>query len=257
MNQSACEAMESRKGLDKLFFELASESRLGLLHELQSENIRMQELARRLELTDTETCRQLQRLSEARLVQKQPDGLYKLTTYARLVLDASSHMDFIFKNMEYFQDHDVFLLPPEFRARLGELFGARLIRSTVETLNWVCEMFKNAEKKIDGVVVGMETMLDIELQRLNEGLKVRWLLHESYLPRAKLKLQSLDRLPEMRWASSLHGHVGITDKAAVLTIKHNDGTWSYDAFVGEDPAFIKYAEDLFMHEWEKAKPWHP
>jgi predicted transcriptional regulator len=249
--------MENQEGLEKLFFELASESRLGILRKLQAEGLRMQEIARKLELTDTETCRQLHRLSEARLVQKQPDGKYRLTTYARLILEASSQMGFISKNVDYFLAHDVFLLPSEFRARLGELSGARLIRSTTETLNWVCEMFKNAEKKIDGVVVGMETMVDMELQRFNEGLKVRLLLYESYLPKAKLKFQSFERLPEMRWTSNIHGHVGVTDKAAVFTIRRNDGTWSYDAFVGENASFIKFAEDLFNYEWEKAKPWHP
>ena len=76
----------SSEGLDKLFFELASESRLGILHGLKMKNLKMQELARMLDLTDTETCRQLQRLSEARLVQKQPDGTYNLTRYANLIL---------------------------------------------------------------------------------------------------------------------------------------------------------------------------
>lgn len=249
--------MEGQDGLNRLFFELASESRLGILQELQKNEFRMQEIARRLRLTDTEVCRQLQRLSDARLIQKQPDGHYRLTTYARLILDASLQMGFINRNMEYFLDHDAYQLPSEFCARFGELSSATLIRSTVETLNWVCQMFKNAEKKIDAVVVGLETMLDMELQRLNEGLKVRWIVYESYLPKAKLKLQSLERLPEMRSTLNIHGHVGVTDKAAVLTIKRNDGTWSYDAFVGEDPSFHKFAQDLFNYEWEKAKPWHP
>jgi hypothetical protein len=46
-------------------------------------------------------------------------------------------------------------------------------------------------------------------------------------------------------------------KLTILTIKRNDGSLSHDAFVGENQSFLKFAEDLFMHEWEKAKPWHP
>ena len=44
----------------------------------------MQELARRLDITDTEANRQLLHLSEASLVQKQPDGAYSLTEYGNL-----------------------------------------------------------------------------------------------------------------------------------------------------------------------------
>ena len=249
--------VENQGGLDKLFYELANESRLGIMHELQAGELRLLEIARRLDLTDTETSRQLQRLSEARLVQKYPNGPYGLTTFAKLLLDASSLMGFISKNREYFLDHDAFLLPSEFRARLGELSNVRTITSTVETLNYVCEMFRSAEKMIDATVVGMDTIVDIEIQRLKEGVKVKWLMLETFLPKARSKLCSVEKLPEMRWTPSIFGHVGVTDKAAILTIKRNDGALSYDAFVGEDPSFLKFAEDLFMHEWEKARPWHP
>jgi predicted transcriptional regulator len=51
--------MERESGIDKLFFELASENRLSILHELKKENLKMQEIARRLDVTATEAFRQL------------------------------------------------------------------------------------------------------------------------------------------------------------------------------------------------------
>ena len=42
--------MDDSQGLDKLFFELASESRLGILRQLQTKDLRMQELVRKLNL---------------------------------------------------------------------------------------------------------------------------------------------------------------------------------------------------------------
>lgn len=249
--------MENQEGLEKLFFELASESRLGILRELQEKAIRMQEIARKLDLTDTETCRQLQRLNEARLVQKQPDGKYGLTAYAKLVLGNSSSLDFISRYREYFLDHDSSLLPQEFRARLGELLGVRLITDTVETLNWATELFKHAQKKIDTTVVGFEIQVNILRQRVQDGLKVRWLMDESFIPKAKLILPSDRLVPEIRTTPRVLGHVAVTDKEAILTIRRNDGTMSYNAFVGEGASFLKWAEDLYMYRWERAKPWHP
>jgi len=249
--------MEGLQGLDKLFFELASENRLGILQELQAEGLRMQELARRLSLTDTESSRQLQRLSEARLVQKQPDGKYGLTLYAKLVLDTASPLDFISRYREYFLDHDACFLPHEFRARLRELSGVRLISNTVETLNWVTQMFRDAQKKIYMTVVGFDVNDEIMRHRVQEGLEVRWLMDESFLPKARLILRSDKLLPQMRSIPKVPGHVAVTDKKALLTLPRIDGTLSYEAFVGEDASFLKWAEDLYIYRWERAKPWHP
>ena len=249
--------MESSEGLDKLFFEFASESRLGILRELRGKELKMQELARKLDLTDTETCRQLQRLSEARLVQKKPDGSYRLTGYAKTVLETLSPLGLISKHKEYFLDHDTSLLPCEFRARLGELLGAKLTTSTIETMNEVTEMFTGAQKKIDASVLGFKLLLDITMKRLREGVKVRWLVQESFLNEARTMLLSEEKRPEIRWTPRILGNVNVTDKAAMLTIRRNDGTMSYNSFFGEDASFLKWSEDLFMHEWAKAKPWYP
>ena len=91
----------------KLFFELASESRLCILRELQKENLKMQEIARRLDVTPTEAFRQLERLSAASLVQRQPDGTFALAEYGKLVLQISTSLDFISKHKEYFSTHDL------------------------------------------------------------------------------------------------------------------------------------------------------
>jgi len=245
------------EGLDKLFFELASESRLGVLQALQMKNMKMQELARKLDLTDTETCRQLQRLSEAMLIQKQPDGTYALTGYAKMVLSICSPLKFVSKYKEYFRDHDSSLLPIEFRARLAELSGGALIHTTVEHINKTTEMFLAAEKRIDTVVLGGVALIEILKQRSQEGVKIRWLMHESFIPNAPSALSSWKRLPEIRTTPKVLGYIVVTDKAALLSILENDGTMSYSPFYGEDASFLKWTGDLFTHEWEKAKPWHP
>jgi len=78
-----------------LFFQLASTGRRRILSEVQRHNLHLNEVAKRLGMTATETLRQLQRLTEAGLLEKKPDGKYQLTSYAKLVLDSSSPLDFI------------------------------------------------------------------------------------------------------------------------------------------------------------------
>ena len=122
-------------GLDKLLFELASESRLGILRELQAKNLKMQEAARRLDLTATDAFRQLQRLSEASLIRRQPDGSYSITAYGRLVLQSTSSLEFLEKHKEYFLTHDLLSLPSQFVNRIGELSHANLNMDSMENIN--------------------------------------------------------------------------------------------------------------------------
>ena len=190
------------------------------------------------------------------LIQKQPDGAYTLTGFAKIVLSICSPLEFVSRYKKYFRDHDSSLLPIEFRARLAELSGGTLIHTTVEHINKTTEMFLAAEKRIDTVVLGGVALIEILKQRSQEGVKMRWLMHESFIPSAPLVLSSWKRLPEIKTAPKVLGYIVVTDKAALLSILENDGTMSYSPFYGEDASFLKWTKDLFVHEWEKAKPWH-
>ena len=209
-------------------------------------------------MTPTEAVRQLQRMTEAGLLEKTPEGKYRLTSYAKLVLDTSVPLDFVAKFREFFLAHDASLLPSEYRARLGELSEVKLMATTTETFNNTTEMIKNAQERIDATVeVGFEVHLQMMMQRLREGVKVRWLVQESFMPKAKPMLSSERQIPEMRTTPRLVGHVYVTDKASAITFRRNDGAMSLSSFFGEDPSFLKWAGDLFTYEWQKAKVWSP
>lgn len=242
----------------ELFFLLASTDRRRILSELQKENLKLNETAKRLDMTATEVLRQLQRLTEGGLLEKIPDGKYRLTSYGKLVLDSSSPLDFIAKFREFFLAHEASHLPDEHRARLGELAKCKLVGTTTETFNNTTGMIKNARERIDATVeVGFELHLQMMMQRLREGVKVRWLMQESFLTKAKPMLQSEKQIPEMRSTPRLSGHVYVTDKAAAITLRRNDGTMSLSSLFGEDASFRKWASDLFTYEWQKAKSWVP
>ena len=240
-----------------LFFQLSSPDRKRILSELQKENIHLNGLAKRLDMTATETFRQLQRLSDASLIQRGSSGKYHLTNYGKLVLESSSSLEFISKFKEYFREHNAFVLPPDLRARLGELLGCRLVTSNTETLNIVEEMIMNAEKNIDATVFGLELYLKKMQDRLQEGVKERWLLHESYLPKAKVFFRSAKQLPETRWAPNVPIEMFLNEKVAGVTLPLNEGSSSYYSLFGSNPRFIRWTGDLFDAEWQKAKIWRP
>jgi predicted transcriptional regulator len=138
--------MKNQEGVERLFFELASESRLSILRELNEKNWKMNDVARKLDLTTTETFRQLQRLNESMLAQKQPDSTYAITQYGKLVLHVSSSLEFILKHKEYFTNHNVLVLPPQFLNRMGELSQAELKMGMVESTMKSSQLIGEAEK---------------------------------------------------------------------------------------------------------------
>jgi DNA-binding transcriptional ArsR family regulator len=85
--------------------ELSSCDRLSILKELGNDAIGVTKLSKKLGLTTQETSRQVFRLKEAGLLRKDNRGLYRLTSYAELVLKQLEGLDFVSRHKEYFKSH--------------------------------------------------------------------------------------------------------------------------------------------------------
>ena len=101
------------------------------MFEIQSKQLKMQQIAKSLDMTVTETFRHLQRLTEAKLVEKKVDGTYAVTSLGNLASGYLTGFNFILKNADYFLEHDLLLLPYEFVDRLSELSNAEFCSESV------------------------------------------------------------------------------------------------------------------------------
>lgn len=244
--------LENNEVMEKLFFELASESRLRILQELQTENLKMNEIARRLDVTATEAFRQLQRLSEAMLVQKQPEGTFTVTSYGNLVLQLSSAYDFVSKHRKYFLSHDVSRIPIQFINRLGELSDAKLIVDAMDNINKTEKMFITAEQYAWGIAEGRipELMNPIMDEQIRKGLKIKMIIPEKLLANIPpIKTSNV----EIRGISDIPAIMATTEKEATICFRFKDEKLDYGGFSGNDPAFLKWINDLFEHYWQNAK----
>jgi predicted transcriptional regulator len=246
--------MQNNEGIEKLFFELASESRLSILRELQKENLKMQEIARRLDVTATEAFRQLERLSAALLVQRQPDGTFTITEYGKLVVQLSSSLEFVSKNRDYFSTHDIMRLPVQFVNRLGELSHAHLSTGMIENLNKGEQAFKEAEQYGRGIAEGTvpEHMIPIMNERIQKGVQFKFLIPENRFS-ANVSPTATPKNLEGRSLSDLPAIVVLTEKLAGVCFLQVGGRVDYAGFFGKDPVFLNWVKDLFLHYWEKGK----
>ena len=237
-----------------MFFELASESRLSILHELQQGNLRMQQIAQRLGVTPTEAFRQLERLSSASLVQRRPDRTFALTEYGKQVLQISVSLAFISKHRDYFSAHEMMKLPSQFVSRMGELSGAKLQADTIETINRGAEAFTRAKRYIWGVGEGSipEHMVPVMNEQVQTGIEVRMLISGPYIP-PKGKVLEAPRNAEIRTLDHCPVMIALTERDAVVAFRQIGGRADYAAFVGDDPAFHEWVRDVFLYYWGLGK----
>ena len=247
--------MQKKEGIEKLFFELASETRLDILRQLERESAKMQSLNQKLDLTATETFRQLQRLTKAKLVQKQVEGTYSITQLGKLTLTLSSSLEFVYMNKPYFLEHDVWQLPPPFINRIGELSHCVLITKMADTMNVVEKMIREAK---DHVWVMTDQVLDAHsramAERVKLGVSFRSLLHESLFE--SIKSYSTKSDVERRYLPNIFGILVVTEKEAGVSFPLASGKADYSGFIGKEAMFLKWASDLYLHYWDQAKLHH-
>jgi predicted transcriptional regulator len=243
--------------LSDIHFQLSNADRRRIIEEIQTQSLKLNEVAKKLDITATEAFRQLQRLTDAGLLEKTSEGKYRSTSYSKLILESSATMNFLSKHREYFLEHDTSLIPSQFRARFGELSKTILLTEAVVNLNTSTKVLNNAEKRIDVMnEQHLEHNSQILRQRSLEGVKVRSLLQENMIETIKeepIVKQSWER----RIIPRICAIIILTDKIVGIALPKLDGKMDYQVFEGKDPESMKWAGDLFEDQWNRARPWHP
>ena len=245
--------MEKSEGIEKLFFDLASESRLGIIRELKEQNLKNNELGGKLDLTATETFRQLQHLTESLIVQRLPDGTYTITNYGKLTLRLLQSLEFTFEHKEYFLNHDVWRLPYQFVNRIGELSRGTLCMDTIENMNRADRMFSEAEKFAwaMGEKV-LESLGPAMTDPLSKGVKFRFMGCESKLPNFNHVHGEAPHI-ELRTLTDVPISIVCTEKEAAICLPSTEGRMDYAAFYGTDQIFVNWATEVFLYYWDKGK----
>jgi len=246
--------LENSEGLDRVFYELASESRLGILRELLTKNFKMQEVARKLGLTDTEAFRQLQRLSEALLIQRLPDGAYSITQYGKLLMLFSRSFIFASNFKKCLMTRDIWRLPEPFIERFGELSAASLNTDTIEMLNAAELLVTNVEKHLwvmsDRPMKLMDSQIIEHYQK--NPFTVKIIFAESSLSHWQ-NVPEIKGVLEKRYVPVIPASMVISEKYAGINLFSVDGRADSAIFYGKDSVFLKWATDLFLYYWEQGK----
>ncbi len=244
--------LQPHENVEKLFLELSSESRFDILRELETKELRMGELARRLHLTATEATRQLKRMTDALLIRRLPEGAYTATPYGRLVLQLSPSLEFVSRHKEYFATRNLSQLPFPFVDRIGELSQGTLNMDTMENVRKGEQLMGQAKEFFWALVPGPgnELMTPIVHDQSRRGVSFRFVVPKSRLPPDAAPAGASEEF-ETRTLPDLPAIVALTEKEAFVSLRPIGGRWDYAGFLGRDPRFLAWARDVFLFCWDQ------
>ncbi len=244
------------KRLHKLLFELASAERMNVMLELPNNKLKLSQLSRKLKLTVTETSRHLQRLNEAKLIQKNSDGFYELTGFGKLTLILLENLDFVSEYRDFFLEYDISGIPRHLVDRFSELGQGVYVTQALRNLEEGERSVREAQNFVwilsDDVLTNT---IPILIQKVHSPFDLRIIL-----PEGKFPPESVSQLPmkvvgiQKRVVPKVNVLVVITDSLAIFCLPNRSGRIDYTGLQGKDIKFRDWCKDLFLYYWEKAKP---
>ncbi len=242
------------------FLELASPQRLQILFKLLEKSFAITEMAKELDSTKQEVHRNFRRLEDIRLIEKDVDGKYSITTFGKTMCTQVPSLVFLSQNMEYFEDHEFGDVPTKFIMRTGQLAGGKHIKGVVKVLEQWKAIYKNANEYVYEVLY--EVPLDLIeplVKRIKEGIQFNYIFSKSaVIPKGRkdlLRKLGFDKLiekglVERKMKDSVLTVVVLNEKeACVLFPNSRDEADISEMFYGDDLMFHGWCLDYFRYCW--------
>lgn len=247
----------------ELLFELSHPIRYEILKLLVDSPLRLTKIGERVDANNPEVSRHLERLKNAKIVEKNSDGSYSATTFGEIIFGLMPAISFIAANPDFFMEHDLSHLPPGFLCRLGELKSCEMVEGTTINFYRLDSMSNNARKRI--YTVSKESVTEMSEESMEEFKKVlaedyflRFMFPVSQLEDENLMLfvdRSDDPERYFRVVPEAPLFCTICDDEAMIAFLGKNGKTDFSvSFYSKDPKVIQWCEDLLNYLYEKGKP---
>jgi len=235
-------------------FELSHPERLHILHMLRDEPMRLSQLSKKLEITTAEVSRHLERLGNAKLIDRDSECNYNITPFAAIILSEVYKFDFLLKNVEFFINHDLSSVPV-YLHRFSSMAKGDFIQGTLETSSLIKETSINADEYINVISDQvMRGIVELDCKKNDQGVVFKKIypkdseIPEEYTARLGEKF-------EIRTIESIPLALKMNEKIAGVALKHINGKIDYSmGLAGEDEAFRVWVGSIFDYFWMQSKP---
>ena len=249
----------------ELFADLASETRCSMLVALNCEPLRLNQLAKKLDLTIQDAHRNIDKLIESGIIQKNSDATLSLTGYGKLMTKQLTSLQFLNKHKQFFEDHTLENIPEKFMQRVGALNETRPITSVAEVL----EKLKKIESDTkDHLKIMISQAWSDEGKILINLIKNNVIVHsligkntvlpdeiiDEIIEKHLEKLASRDNF-ERRQIDQINVALYIGDNSCAVMFPNKKGTIEMNSiFLGNDEAFKEWCNDVYEYYWSRSRP---
>jgi predicted transcriptional regulator len=237
---------------EKIFFELASQQRLSIIFSLSQTKSTLSQLSKDLGITMQEVHRNINRLQDAGLIEKDPRGIFSLTTFGNTIIKQIPTFDFLSLHKEYFSEHTLGEVPMKFEQRIGALDDCELIRGIVAILELWKQIYRDSESYILEIIpqVPLDLIEPILVRVRDKGTRLYYIFPEDVIiPKGRSELLKTLRFDELYKT----GRIGrrMVDKVQVaVVLNEKKASILFPTQKGEtDMNMMFYSEDRSFHDW--------
>ena len=243
------DALGTFANTEKTFFELASEQRLAIIFRLNEKSAKISQLAKDLDITMQEAHRNVSRLQDAGLIEKDPEGIFSLTTFGNTITKQIPTFNYLSK--EYFSEHILGELPIKFIMRLGALDKCEFVKGVVAILERWKDIYREAEEYIYEIVPQVPIdLIEQAVSRVKQGVKYSYVLPKDVIiPMGRKDLHKKLGHNELLNKGAIERRMVESVKVAVI-LNEKQAAVLFPTQKGEtDMNMIFYSIDRVFHEW--------
>lgn len=237
---------------EKIFFELASQQRLSIIFSLSQTKSKLSELSKDLGITMQEVHRNINRLQDAGLIEKDPNGIFSLTTFGNTITKQIPTFDFLSQYKDYFSEHTLGEIPMKFVQRIGALNDCELVRGIVAILELWKEIYIESERYILEIIpqVPLDLIEPILVSVRDRATRLFYIFPDDVIiPKGRSELLRRLRFDEVYKT----GRIGrrMVDKVQVaVVLNEKKASVLFPSQKGEtDMNMMFYSEDKSFHDW--------
>jgi predicted transcriptional regulator len=235
---------------NNLLLELANPIRMKILRAIAAEPGPVEIIAQKVSASVEETRVNVERLCNFKFVDKEGDGRYRASSLGHLALTTLADMEFVSEHSDFFQNHELSLLPSNLISRLGELAESKRMDGSVSNIQRAERVIKRSEGRVWAVT--NEVMLDVVpviREKITQGTDFRIIIDQTFKPPESFEAT----IPELwRIIPKIPAMTVVTGVEAMLFFPNEKlEPDTSKAFASEDPQFMKWCEDLVNHLWNE------
>lgn len=246
--------MEPSEKLYEIMFEISNEDRHKILISLQNSNANLTQISNILDLKLSETRRHLSRLTEVKLVERKPDGSYRLTNYGEQILTQVENIKFFTENKEYFQTHSVKQIPREFQGRLGDLSISDLHSKMMNYLKEIEDVINYSTDNLNIIVDELPfTIISSIDNAIKRGVTIK-IISKELESTEREKLAHIFASPKvsLRTIDTPGVMLIVSNLKTAISFPNMQNRFTYHGFISKNVWALNWSKELFQKLWQQA-----